>query len=276
LEALGQYTGIGANVQTGNMNRRAQGAADASSAYGEIRRQGFSEAAFRAESADTASRANQQTRLQSGIAAGDLASTQRSQSFDESFKRGAAADQTNQFNESNRIDITKYNQDYAQKERDAAWGRTTDYANTGLRASELNSLNSTRKYEAGQKTNADTYGRNRDVLTATDTVNTRENTLGNQQTDRRIGAEGLAIDNNNSFYNRSAGITGLDIANRNATTSGLVGIDFARGGVTQRNLDAEAARVVALNAENKADKRAKDAIWFEAGKHATVPGYGVL
>jgi hypothetical protein len=269
--ALQQYTGLGAEVASTNMNRRAAGASDAYAAYSDIRKQGFNEAAFRAESADTASRANQQTRLQSGIASGNLASTQREQSFNEAFKRGAAADQTNQFNELNRVDVQKYNQNFAQKERDSEWARSNDWVNSGLRTTEANSLNDSRSYTAGKETNEATYGRNQDVLGAQDTVFTRQHTAADKQTDRGIGLEGTRIDNRNTGFGRDTTIAGLGIQNEGAHTAGTLGVNGDLAG----DQAARSAREQALiNAENER-KRNTPSTAETVGRWFTQPGYGL-
>jgi hypothetical protein len=269
--ALQQYTGLGAEVASTNMNRRAAGASDAYAAYSDIRKQGFNEAAFRAESADTASRANQQTRLQSGIASGNLASTQREQSFNEAFSRGKAADQTAQFNELNRVDVQKYNQNFAQQERDSAWNRTTDYTALGLQTTRQNAQNSGDLYTAGRLTNEATYGRNQDVIGAQDTVFTRQHTAAGEQTDRGIGLEGTKIGNRNSGFGRDATIAGLGIQNEGAHTAGTLGVNSDLAG----DQAARSAREQALiNAENER-KRNTPSTAETVGRWFTQPGYGL-
>jgi hypothetical protein len=269
--ALQQYTGLGAEVSTANMNRRAEGASDAYAAYSDIRQQGFNEAAFRAESADTASRANQATRLNSGIAAGNLASTQREQSFNESFSRGKAADQMSQFNEMNRVDVQKYNQDFAQRERDSEWGRTNDWVNSGLRTTEANSLNDSRVFSAGQQTNDATYGRNKDVITGQDAVYTREHEAAGKQTDRGIGAQGTLIGINDSAANRDAYTTGLGIQSNGQYSSGTMGINSDRAGVAA----AREARDYATAEAEAERKRNTPSTGEEVGRWLTQPGYGL-
>lgn len=243
-DALKTYTGLGADVETANKNRQATAQAQAQQAYAQLRAQGFSEEYARGQAADIASANNQRTQLQGGIAYGDLASTQRDQSFNESFKRGTAADATNQFNELNRIDVTKYNQDYAQKERDASWNRTTDYTTGVLRGNEDLSSNLTSSFNAGQKTNADTFGRTKDTLGFQDLVNGRQNTLAGDQTDRAIGADKTQIGLNGDTFNRGATVAGLSVGEGNNYTTGSLGVmDKQTGGIAATGASKTAAEL---------------------------------
>jgi len=227
LQALSDYTGYGVNVNNNNMDRRSRGAADASAATAELRRQGF----------------------------------------DETYKRGTAADQTAQFNETNRVDVQKYNQDYTQKERDAAWGRTTDYALTGLSANRDKATNLGSINTAQREANKSTFERNAGLVTAKDTVNTRGNTLQNKTTDRSLDLDGTKIGNNNTAFGRNATLTSLGIGTNNAALNGELGILDARGG----DIAGETARQEAVAAEKRAQKRKEDAENKDALMDYVVP-----
>jgi hypothetical protein len=221
-------TGLDANLQTNNMNRRTSAAGMYSDATARLREDSFDESYKRGVAADNASANNQSTRLQGGIASGNLASEQRRQSFDESYKRGAAADQTAQFNEGNRIDTLKYNQDYG-----------LNRANLDLRGAEQKSTNLTTDYTARNNAIGDTYGRDRDVYGANDAVNTRQHADANAQTDRGIGLETTRIGSNDAAVQRSLAIGSARVPNNNQRTAGQVAIQEQRQGdkVSQRNSD---------------------------------------
>lgn len=216
-------TGLDANLQTNNMNRRTSAAGMYSDATARLREDSFDESYKRGIAADNASANNQQTRLQGGIASGNLASTQRSQSFDESYKRGAAADQTAQFNEGNRIDTLKYNSDYA-----------LNRAGLDLRGAEQKSNNLSTDFTNRQSTIDGNYGRDKDVLGAQDTVFTRQHSDASAQTDRGIGLETTRIGANDAAASRAIALGSLPITNNNQRAAGRLAIEGTLGANAQR------------------------------------------
>lgn len=217
LQALGQYTGLGADVSTGNMNRRTTGA---QAAYG---------------------------------AASDL----RAQGFDETYKRGTAQDAMSQFNENNRVDVQKYNQNYSASERDAAAKRAQDYASTGLFASGLNATNLTSGNKAATDANDATYGRNKNVLSSQDLTNSRQNGAAGALTDRNIGLQTTQIGLNNDAFDRSSGIASLGINNTNNQSNQMNNFDLTKSGRMMADAAAQRAEDLAIaQAKNDAkDKR---------------------
>lgn len=223
LQALGQYTGIGADVNTGNMNRQATGQQAASAAYSDLRQQGF----------------------------------------DENYKRGTAADAMSQFNENNRVDVQKYNQNYASSERDAAAQRAQSLANTGLNASQLNALNLTNSNTAATNANNATYGRNKDVLGSQDTTNTRQINAAGALTDRNLGLQTTQIGLTNDAYGRSSDLTSLGINNTNNQSNQLNNFDLTKSGRMMGDAAAQRSEDLAIaaakeEAKNKKNQAIKD------------------
>lgn len=213
-------------VAMSNMNRQLQAQGMSFDAAGNIRNQSFNEEYSRGIAADNASANNQRTQLQGGIAYGNMANTQREQSFNEAYSRGSAADQTAQFNRAQSIGVSEWNDQFNQNERDSQWNRGLGMANTGLQANQQNATNDFNAWNSGRLTNDAAYGRNRDVITATDSANTRQHDDNRYTSGLNFDLGNQLVGDENAGYQRQAGLTGMGIG---ATMQGLGAVNDAGG-----------------------------------------------
>jgi len=249
---LQNYGALGSNMNA-QANQLATGNADrqlgALGAYTEgshaAQASSFDQAYARGAAADKASSDNQSTRLQGGIAHGQQANTMQQQHF----QRASAADQTAQFNRAQSLDVSKFNTDFAQRERDAQWNRGLGLTQTGLQASSQNATNARDAYNSNRDLVTDTYGRNRDVITMKDTTNTRQNSARNQQTQGQIYMRGLDQQAINDAYAREQNYTGMTMNNNQFKSTGnMSNIDLAMGA---NAADAASRQALALADANK-------------------------
>lgn len=248
-EALARGTAADQVAMT-NMNRELQAMGMSADTAGNIRNSSFNEAYSRGIAADNASANNQQTQLQGGIAYGNMANTQRSQSFNEAYSRGSAADQTAQFNRKQSIGVSEWNDQFSQNERDSQWNRGLGMANTGLQANQQNAANDLNSYTAGRLTNDATYGRNRDVISATDNANTRQHDDSRYTSGLNFDLGNQLVGDENAGYQRQAGLTSMGIG---ATQQGTAAVNDAgrafAGSAASRSAAGDALALAKANHE---------------------------
>lgn len=240
LNANEALTSIDANVKGSNADRRTQGAMAYSNATSNLRNESFDESYKRGVAADNASANNQSTRLQGTIASGQQANTMQ----DQAFRRGAAADQTAQFNRVQSIGVDEYNTTFNQNEAIRRQGVADSITRDTSLITGQNDKSYGDVFGAGQKTNADTFGRSAGVLSAQDTVNGRIKSDAQTQTDARIRAYGTQIGVNDAAFQRKALPTGLKIQN-----------NLGQAQNTQQHLDQQAGLLIG---DEQADTAAAD------------------
>jgi hypothetical protein len=241
-------------IATGNKNRQLQALGLYQQGAEVAQQSSFDQEYKRGLAADQASRDNQSTRLNAGIAHGNQANAMQQQHF----QRGMAADEMARYNRSTSLDVDMFNANFDQRERDALWGRTTDRTALGLKASAQNSNNASNIFNGTQSVINNNYYRDKDVIAGFDTANERENRLQNQQVDRWQNFGNTEINTNNTALGTQGNIIGMNIGQNNTTTAQLNANDTSLGGY----FSSEEA---AAQAKAASDAAAEDANWEGIG-----------
>lgn len=153
MSALGEYTGIGADVAQNNMNRQLAAQEAASQAYATLRAQGFSEDYARKAAADQMAQFNNSQELQATGMQGDLATSMRTQSFNEDFQTKSAADSVAMFNKEQSQISQRWQEQYAAQQQQAFTDRQTAIMNGSTQTSQILSNNANNAWQAGFTTN---------------------------------------------------------------------------------------------------------------------------
>lgn len=192
LNALANYTGIGAGIETNNMNRRLTAQQAAYAAYSDIRAQGFNEEYARGVAADNMANANANRRLEGSVASANQSNAIRS-----------ANDQMAQFNAVQRQNYQMESDKFAANRQDAQFGRAATLAQQGNVVSGNFGQNNTNLANAS-------FGVNQTAFNRTQTgINTQQGiqaqNLGAQQwaTGAQQLAAGQGIQNASTKFNQS-------------------------------------------------------------------------
>jgi hypothetical protein len=225
MAALQGYSGIAQNLNdegnalgTANANRQLQALGLYTDESGQLRSASFDESYKRGIAADNASANNQSTRLAGTVNYGNQANTMQQQAY----QRGAAADQTAQFNRQGQLDVSMFNNNFAQNERNAQWDRAQGLANTGLNASGQIAFNDANIFNGTNSINDANYNRSKSVIDANDIVNTRQWTAATNQTTRNTDFQNQVMGNNALFAGGMQAGNNARIQNGNQLTNGLI------------------------------------------------------
>lgn len=200
-------------LATGNANRQLQALGLYQQGAETAQQSSFDQEYKRGVAADNAAANNQQTRLSSGIAYGNQANAMQDDAF-----------QVNYANK--QIEIG---------ERDALWGRATDFTGLGLNASAQNATNAGNIFQGTTSVANNNYVRDRDVIQGFDLASQRENQGQNNQLDRRLGIQGQQIGINNTNTGVQSGVIGQNIAANQWSTAQLLDNDRAVAGQSAAN-----------------------------------------
>lgn len=248
MAALQGYSGISQNLNdeanalgTANANRQLQALGLYTDESGQLRSASFQEAYDRGIAADNASANNQQTRLAGTVNYGNQANTMQQQAF----QRGAAADQTAQFNRQGQLDVSMFNNNFAQNERNAQWDRAQGLAQTGLQASNQIGFNDAQLFNGTNQINDANYNRSKSVIDANDIVNTRQWTANTNQTTRNTDLQNQVMGNNALFAGGMQAGNNARMQNNNQLTGGLIQNNTQAMGNAQAQQALENAKKIA-------------------------------
>lgn len=234
-----QLNAEGNALATGNANRQLQALGLYQQGAETAQQSSFDQEYKRGVAADNASANNQSTRLQGGIAHGQQANAMQEQHYN----RGMAADT-----------MARYNKTFEQDERDALWGRTTDRTGMTLSANAQNSNNSTNIFQGATSVFNNNYQRDRDVVSGKDLANVRENAGYNQQTDRRLAAQGAQIGINDTDFDNKSGVIGQNIGENRWLGTNLASNDTSIAGQHAADRAALSSGIAAIDADEAASK----------------------
>lgn len=200
------------------------------------------------------------------------AETAQQSSFDQEYKRGVAADKASADNQATRLSsgIAYGNQanvmqddatelDWRNKqieigERDALWGRATDFTGMALNASAQNSNNAGNLFQGETSVANNNYVRDRDVIQGWDLASQREWTGQQAQTDRRLGVQGAQVGINNTNTGVQSGVIGSNIAGGQWTVGQLNQNDQVQLGQISSDKAALETALASIDAREKAGK----------------------
>jgi hypothetical protein len=248
-------------LATGNANRQLQALGLYQQGAETAQQSSFDQEYKRGVAQDNASANNQQTRLQSGIAYGNQANAMQ----DDAFARGQAADNMN-----------VWNKEFEASERDALWGRTTDYVGLGLNANAQNSNNATNIFQGTTSVANNNYVRDRDFVQGKDLASQREWAGQQGQLDRRLGVQGQQIGINNTNTATQGAVIGQNIAAGQWTTGNLLENDIriAAGDAAKRAaLDSELATI---DAEEEASRTGIAGLPIIGSKKGALNLFGIF
>jgi len=238
-------------LATGNANRQLQALGLYQQGAETAQQSSFDQEYKRGVAQDNASANNQQTRLQSGIAYGNQANTMQQQAFN----RGMAADDMSRFNREGSLGVDMFNAEFNQAERDALWGRATDFTGLGLNASAQNSNNASNIFQGETSVANNNYVRDRDVVQGWDLASQRQWQGEQTQLDRRLGVQGQQIGINTDSRNFDSGVIGQNIANNQWTANGLIANDMAIAGQHASDKAALQTALTSIDAAEAAGKK---------------------
>lgn len=257
MQALQGYAGLGSTIADQSFQRdfNTRNAADQMSQYNQsnklaataqgsdlataMRNAGFDER-YKAGSADDAMlQAQTQARLSALNSAGGLSTSMRNAGFNEDFSRGSAADAVSQFNKDQSMAQQRFQDEYAQKERDAQAQRASTLANTNLVGTGQMSGRADTQYKAGTDTTNSIYNNNNSQLNAEGKIN--QSNLG-----ATTAARGAQANNLNSAWAMGNQVTG----------NALNGAQVYYGGLNQNN-GAVTGAMQAANAQAQLEELLK-------------------
>lgn len=239
-------------LATGNANRQLQALGLYQQGAETAQQSSFDQEYKRGVAADSAAANNQQTRLQSGIAYGNQANIMQDDAMELDWRN-------------KQIEIG---------ERDALWGRTTDYVGLGLNANAQNANNATNLFQGVTSVANNNYVRDRDVIQGHDLASQRE-WMGQQgQLDRRLGVQGTQIGVNNTNTGVQSGVIGQNMAN-NQWSMGVMmqqqQADMADRAARSAALDSALA---AIDAQERSDSEGIFGLPIIGSRNGLLGGFG--
>lgn len=192
LQGYAEYSGQMQDQDTAlksfNTNTRLNASGMSSDAARGLRQDSFNEEYSRGMAADSASANNQATRLGGMQSSAQLSSTMRDQ-----------ADTMSRFNKEQSLIQQRYQDTYAQTERDAAWGRGMDRTNMGVGINQTNLGNNQNLLNNRTGINQNAWARSDGTLSNSD--NSWMNRVGMGQTAlSNSGSWTQAANGNDQFW----------------------------------------------------------------------------
>ena len=233
--SLGSQLNSEANqLGTSNANRKLQALGLYEQGSETAQQSSFDQEYKRGLAADQASRDNQQTRLQGQVAYGNEANAMQN----DAFNRGQAADQMAQYNRTTSLGVDEFNNNFAQRERDALANRTATQTSLHLSGDAQTSNNLSNALNGSLNVANLNYGRDQAVLGAQGGAASVKHNDQQTALNQRLGVGGTAIGVNNTGFGQQATIAGAGAANNQWLGGALIQNDSDLGGY----FAAEAAR----------------------------------
>lgn len=247
--SLGSQLNSEANdLGVSNSNRKLQALGLYESGAETAQQSSFDQSYKKGLAADQASRDNQATRLSGQVAYGNQANAMQ----DDAFQRNQAADQMAQYNRTTSLDVDMYNNNFAQRERDALANRTATQTGLHLSGDAQKSNNLSNAFTGTQSVVDNNFQRDALVNRTNAGILDTQSGLEREALGRRLGVQGAAIGVNQSNFGNTSTVTNgyLDqlrfntaalLGNDDKTLGSVAATDAKRDAYDQRVAEAESA-----------------------------------